>query len=105
MVFGYKSAEVVINPHILRKFQLPYITDLCVPGNYHMMVAAENASYIVAKEATGLAGAMLTLLRDPQLRGRVGTANRAKAVREYDQEAMFATYAALYGGDQATLSA
>lgn len=74
-------------------------------GDVGQMVAAENAGYIVAKEATGLAGAMLTLLRDPQLRGRIGTANRAKAVREFDQEAMFATYAALYGGDQATLSA
>ena len=43
MVFGYKSEEVVINPHILRKFQLLYITDLCFPSNFLMLVTAENS--------------------------------------------------------------
>ena len=44
---------------------------------------------------------LLALLRDPGLRERIGAANRAKAVREFDQETMFATYAALYSGDGA----
>jgi glycosyltransferase involved in cell wall biosynthesis len=67
-------------------------------GDVSLMVAPENAACVVAKDETALAGAMLTLLQDPELRGRIGAANRAKAIREFDQQSMFATYAALYQG-------
>lgn len=36
-------------------------------------------------------------MRDPLLRDRVGAANRAKALAEFDERAMIARYAALYG--------
>ncbi len=70
-------------------------------GDISGMVAPENAGFIVAKDDAALAGAMLALSRDAGLRGTIGAANRAKAEREFDQEIMFAAYAALYGGDRA----
>ena len=67
-------------------------------GDIRNMVASENASHIVVKNEQSLSAAMLALLRDPALRGRIGSANREKAIREFDQETMFATYGALYAG-------
>ena len=71
-------------------------------GDIRSMVAPENAAHIVTKDETALAGALLALLRDPGLSARTGAANRAKAEREFDQAAMFATYAALYTKDAGT---
>ena len=68
-------------------------------GDIAAMVAPENAGYIVAKDPQALASALLALLTDPDLRARIGAANRAKAKREFDQEAMFATYGTLYTGN------
>lgn len=67
-------------------------------GDVGLMVAPENAACVVAKDAIALAGAILKLLKDPGLRGRIGAANRAKAEREFDQRKMFANYEALYRG-------
>jgi hypothetical protein len=41
---------------------------------------------------------LAALVADPGLRARLGAANRAKAERDYDQETMFATHAALWDG-------
>lgn len=68
-------------------------------GDIRSMVATGNAPFIVAKDEQGLAGAMLSLLRDPALREQVGNANRAKAILEFNQETMFATYFSLYNGN------
>jgi glycosyltransferase involved in cell wall biosynthesis len=45
-----------------------------------------------------LAGALGALLDAPELRARLGAANRARAEREYGQERMFQAYAALFDG-------
>jgi glycosyltransferase involved in cell wall biosynthesis len=67
-------------------------------GDIACMVASENAPFIVSKDDVALGGAMLKLAGDPGLRTGAGAANRAKAVREFDQEAMFAAYFSLFGG-------
>ena len=45
-----------------------------------------------------LAAALSSLLADPQLRERLGRANRQRAEAEYDQQAMFAAWYALFAG-------
>jgi glycosyltransferase involved in cell wall biosynthesis len=65
-------------------------------GDVRTMVTPENSPFIGPLDDAALAGSLLTLLRDPELRQRIGAANRAKATREYDQETMFQAYAALF---------
>lgn len=67
-------------------------------GDVKGMVAPENRDLIVPPDDVALAGCLRTLVSDPSLARRVGAANRAKAVREFDQERMFATYAELWRG-------
>ncbi len=67
-------------------------------GDVRAMLAAENNDFIVALDDQALAGSVLRLLASPMLRHSIGQANLAKAVRDYDQEAMFLTYAALFDG-------
>ena len=61
------------------------------------MVTAENRPFIVdpGSEAA-LAGALVQLAGDPALRAQIGAANRQRAVAEYDEATMLATYAAVY---------
>ncbi len=67
-------------------------------GDVRTMLAPENAPFIGPRSDEALATSLLTLLRDPALRRRVGEANRLKAQTDYDQETMFQAYAALFGG-------
>lgn len=67
-------------------------------GDVRAMVAPENARWLCAREDGALAGALRDALGDAAARGAVGAANRAKAVREYAQEAMFSAYGALFDG-------
>jgi glycosyltransferase involved in cell wall biosynthesis len=71
-------------------------------GDVAAMLAQENRPFVVAKDATALAGALLSVLCQPALRAAVGAANRARAVAQFDQERMFASYAALFDGLAAT---
>lgn len=64
-------------------------------GDVRTMVAAENAGFVEGGDAQSLAACLRPLLADPALRRAVGTANRVKAERDYDQEAMFQAYARL----------
>jgi glycosyltransferase involved in cell wall biosynthesis len=64
-------------------------------GDVRHMVAEENAALVVAQEDGALAGALRPLLQDAELRRRLGAANRAKALRDYDQETMFQAHAAV----------
>jgi glycosyltransferase involved in cell wall biosynthesis len=66
-----------------------------------LMLAPLNKDFIVARDAAALAEALLGLLRLPDLRREIGAANRARAEREYDQEAMFAAWAAVFDGASA----
>jgi glycosyltransferase involved in cell wall biosynthesis len=67
-------------------------------GDVREMLAPENAPQVVPLNAEALAWALQRLLADPAARRAVGAANRAKAERDYDQEAMFAAYAAVFDG-------
>jgi glycosyltransferase involved in cell wall biosynthesis len=68
-------------------------------GDVAAMVASENGPLLSAPgDETGLAHALHTLAADPGLRKRIGQANRAKAVAEYDERRMIERYRALYGG-------
>lgn len=73
-------------------------------GDISSMVAAENAPFLVVPTDEGLAGALTRLSADPASRERVGAANRQKAQREYDEERMFAAYAAIFEGEGRPLS-
>lgn len=65
-------------------------------GDVRLMLAEAGSAYVVGKEDAALAGALRALLGDAGLRARLGAANRAKAVRDYDEDVMFRTYATLF---------
>lgn len=67
-------------------------------GDVRLMLAPENAGFIVERDAAALADALLRVLQAPD-RGRgIGAANRARAEAEYSQTAMFAAWGALLDG-------
>ncbi|WP_395330482.1 glycosyltransferase [Novosphingobium sp. BL-8H] len=67
-------------------------------GDVADMIAGENAPFIVpAEDEPALAAALAALAEAPDLRARVGAANRAKAQAEYDEAAMISAYRAVYG--------
>ena len=65
-------------------------------GDVAGMLAEGNRRFVVAQDAQALADALAALLADPQAARALGAANRARAVRDFDQAAMFAAYAALF---------
>ncbi|BAI96424.1 glycosyl transferase family 1 [Sphingobium sp. TA15] len=65
-------------------------------GDVAVMVAPENRPFIVPDEAA-LSAALGTLAGDPDLRQRLGEANRHRAGRDFTEAAMVDAYAALYG--------
>ncbi len=67
-------------------------------GDVRVMLAEGNAAHVVPRDPAALAAALRPLLSDGGLRSGLGAANRAKAVRDYDQETMFQAYAALIDG-------
>jgi glycosyltransferase involved in cell wall biosynthesis len=64
-------------------------------GDVRLMLAPANAPYVVAREDAALTAGLAAVLdaNGPAL----GAANRAKAERDYDQEAMFQAYATRLG--------
>jgi len=67
-------------------------------GDIPHMVAAENQPFILPPEdEAAFTAALDRLAADPVLRAAVGAANRVRAVSEYDERAMIARYARLYG--------
>jgi len=68
-------------------------------GDVADMVAPENAAWITAAgDEAALSAALVRLGGDAALRAKLGAANRARACAEFDESAMAARYAALYGG-------
>jgi len=68
-------------------------------GDVAMMVSVENRSYVTPPgDEAALAWAMSELAGDEALRARVGSANRACAQAQYDENAMIRAYASTYGG-------
>ena len=67
-------------------------------GDIRAMVSADNRRYVVPAEDEGaFAEALGRLLANRDTRHRLGSANRALAWERYDEKAMIAAYAALYG--------
>ncbi len=66
-------------------------------GDVPVMVSDLNRPFVVGKDAGLLAGALLTLLDDPERARAVGDANRLRAREVYDQRLMFDAYRQLYG--------
>jgi glycosyltransferase involved in cell wall biosynthesis len=67
-------------------------------GDVRAMVSEDNAPLIVeAEDEAGFAAALDSLAEQPHLRKAIGAANREKAARLYDERAMIAAYAELYG--------
>lgn len=64
-------------------------------GDVRLMLPPQNQGLVTPLTDAGLAGALRTLLRDPELRAALGQANRARAEAVYDEEAMFQAHAAL----------
>jgi glycosyltransferase involved in cell wall biosynthesis len=66
-------------------------------GDVKTMVSEANARFVTPMDA--FAAALGDLAADPALRTRLGADNLAKAHRDFDQAAMFATYGALWRGE------
>jgi glycosyltransferase involved in cell wall biosynthesis len=67
-------------------------------GDIRAMVSAENRRYVVpTDDEAGFAEALGRLMASRDIRHRLGSANRALAWERYDETAMIAAYAALYG--------
>ncbi len=68
-------------------------------GDVGLMVADDNRPYVTRLDDTAMTRAFATLIADPDARRRIGLANRAKALRDFDQAAMFAAHGALWRGN------
>jgi glycosyltransferase involved in cell wall biosynthesis len=68
-------------------------------GDLRGMLAEANIPCVVPRDDAALASCLATLLHDAALRRRIGAANRTKALQAFDQERMFAAYAALLDGE------
>jgi glycosyltransferase involved in cell wall biosynthesis len=67
-------------------------------GDIRQMVAEENRGFIaVPDSAQALAAMLAELVADPDLRARIGAANRVRAIALYDAARMVAQYRAAYG--------
>ena len=67
-------------------------------GDVRNIVARDNLPFIVPRaDETALAQAIKELASNGELREKLGTANRALACSQYDEETMFARYRQLYG--------
>jgi len=70
-------------------------------GDVAAMLAQDNRPFVTPLEDAALAEALRRLLLDPPLRLALGVANRGRAVLDFDEEAMFQTYASLIDGTAA----
>ncbi|MEM8695351.1 MAG: glycosyltransferase [Pseudomonadota bacterium] len=65
-------------------------------GDVATMVSKSNRS-LLAHDDAAIVQALEMLEKDGKMRSIIGSANRAKAIAEYDENQMIAAYAALYG--------
>jgi glycosyltransferase involved in cell wall biosynthesis len=65
-------------------------------GDVASMVAAENRDYVTPPDDVALAKALVALVRNADVRSRVGVANRLKAARDFDQSSMVSAWGALF---------
>lgn len=65
-------------------------------GDIAAMVAPDNRRFVGPRDARALAASLAELLAAPALRARLGQANRAKALAEFDLSRMVAAWDALF---------
>jgi glycosyltransferase involved in cell wall biosynthesis len=66
-------------------------------GDISQMVSDENRPFVAGRNEASLADAILKLRGDPDLRARIGAANRETAETRFDEHTMAAAYAELFG--------
>ena len=68
-------------------------------GDVAQMVAEENRNFVSGKPGDEriLRETLRSLLMSPELRKQLGSANRARAVSNYDETLMIERYARLFG--------
>jgi glycosyltransferase involved in cell wall biosynthesis len=69
-------------------------------GDVRQMLSSENAPFVVLKDATQMANAIIRLLEDRDLRESSGSANMRRAKDVFDETKMFFSYQKLYGGTE-----
>ena len=62
-----------------------------IRGAADHLLAGENVLFVEPRDRNGLASALVTLLRDPDLRARMGEANHAR-LRIFEPERVAAEY-------------
>ena len=67
-------------------------------GDVAAMLAPDNRPFVTALDDAAFAAALRTLIHDTPRRLALGAANRGRAVLDFDQEAMFQSYASLIDG-------
>ena len=67
-------------------------------GDIAAMLPESGRPFVTPQEDAALGAALRRLIEAPALRQALGAANRAKAERDFDQQAMFAAWAALIDG-------
>ena len=67
-------------------------------GDVRSMLAAENGVYVMEPDDMALAAGLRALIDDYGARRMLGSANRAKAEREFGQVKMFASWAGVFDG-------
>jgi len=66
-------------------------------GDVAEMLPPEQHVFVTQRDDYALSAALRQLVADPVLRARLGAANRARAIADFDARAMISRYAALYG--------
>jgi glycosyltransferase involved in cell wall biosynthesis len=64
-------------------------------GDVALMLAPENRPLVVPRNDAALGAALARLAADPAWRRAIGTANRAKAARDYDHRVMLHAWSTL----------
>ena len=67
-------------------------------GDIRAMLPEEGHDFVTLRDDAALGLAVSALIRDGELRARLGEANRRKAERDFGQDKMFARWADLLGG-------
>ncbi len=67
-------------------------------GDVRAMLDEANGDFVVPLDDAALADSLGRLLAQPSLRRQLGDANRARAEAEFDQDAMFRAWRALFDG-------
>jgi glycosyltransferase involved in cell wall biosynthesis len=68
-------------------------------GDIDAMVSSQNRPYLaIVGDDGALAASLADLAADPELRARIGAANRERALADYDEGTMIAAYRSIYAG-------